>query len=158
MLESAPSSEETLCFYGKSKCVTNLKQRRLLENLGVEYRFFDLLKEPWTPAKLEKFVGNKPINECLNPTAPAVKSGQLDLNGMSRESLILRMCKEPVLIRRPLLVIGSWTAIGFDWSSLRDQLLLKQLLGPAEGNKHSDTWETCDKESWQSLNRCSHNG
>lgn len=103
-----------ILFYGKPRCATNQSQRRLLEAAGHEVVAHDLLAEPWTASRLRAFFGELPVAAWFNPAAPKVKSGALDIQRMTPERALSMLLAEPVLIRRPLLEIGTRRIVGFD--------------------------------------------
>jgi nitrogenase-associated protein len=107
-------------FYGKPRCATNQRQRGLLEAAGHEVRARDLLKEPWTAQRLREFFGALPVAAWFNPAAPRVKSGELDIQRMTPEQALEMMLVEPVLIRRPLLQVGTRRIVGFDPALLQE--------------------------------------
>lgn len=129
-----------LHFYGKAGCKTNLRQRRLLKQAGVSMEEHNLLTTPWTPETLKPFFSGLALPERFNMTAPAIKSGEVDVVRLSEEEALRLMCEQPLLIRRPLLRLDDWFGCGFD----REQLA--RLLGrelevndgqPDEGCRHS---------------------
>ncbi|MCG8611081.1 MAG: hypothetical protein MI864_11145 [Pseudomonadales bacterium] len=91
-----------ITFYGKPKCVTNRKQVSMLRKAGIRVNEVNVLEHPWSPGELKLFLQGRPVENWLNPSAPAVKDGRFSLQ--QPEDVILQaLCDEPVLIRRPLI-------------------------------------------------------
>lgn len=132
----------TVIFYEKPGCINNTKQKALLAAAGHVVDPRNLLTEPWTPARLQQFFGDRPIAQCFNQTAPAIKSGQVQPDCVDAETALALMVQDPLLIRRPLMQVGDRCEVGFDkdmvdrWIGLQaaegeqekhDQLILQDL-------------------------------
>ena len=115
----------TVIFYEKPGCINNTKQKALLSAAGHIVDARNLLTEPWTPERLRQFFGDRPIAQCFNPTAPAIKSGQVQPDRVDAETALALMVQDPLLIRRPLMQVGDRCEAGFDkdvvdqWIGLR---------------------------------------
>ena len=64
-------------FYEKPGCLTNARQKALLERHGCELTVCNLLSEPWSETRLYAFLENRPVAEWFNPAAPKIKSGEI---------------------------------------------------------------------------------
>lgn len=103
-----------LQFYEKPGCLTNQRQRALLTSLGHRLTVRDLLREPWTAARLRPFFGERPVAEWFNPAAPRVKSGEVSPQVLGEAVALALMLADPVLIRRPLLETPWGFLAGFE--------------------------------------------
>jgi len=112
----------TVVFYEKPGCLTNARQKALLERHGCELSVRDLLSEPWTEAQLYAFLANRPVCEWFNPAAAKIKSGEIDPRAQDRDSAMALLLEEPLLIRRPLLDTGFGKTAGFDDFTVLSQL------------------------------------
>lgn len=101
-------------FYEKPGCANNLRQKKLLQEKGLQLEAKNLLTEPWTAAKLIAFFNGLPVNAWFNQNAPLIKSGQLRLDMLSEKEAIECMLLDPILIRRPLIEIGGRRIVGFE--------------------------------------------
>jgi nitrogenase-associated protein len=108
-----------IIFYAKPGCATNARQRKLLESAGHQVLVRDLLTEPWTAQRLREFFSGLPVPEWFNPAAPRIKSRNLDPHGLSEERALALMLADPLLIRRPLIEIGTTRIAGFDPQQLQ---------------------------------------
>ena len=112
-------------FYEKTGCSGNNRQKELLRTHGIALDVRSLLDENWDKESLEAFFEGLDPKEMLNPFAPQLKDGSFTIEGYSKESLIEKMLKEPILIRRPLLQIGAVKLCGFDIAKLNSLLHVK---------------------------------
>ncbi len=98
----------------KPGCVNNTKQIKMLQEKGHNVIVRDLFSVPWCTATLQKFFKDIPFEKWINPTAPRVKRGDVDLAKITPDNAIVEMVKDNYLIRRPLLIAGGVYASGFD--------------------------------------------
>jgi len=137
----------TILFYEKPGCQNNIRQKKILELSGHIVEPINLLVHQWTTEELGHFLGEKPIAECFNPAAPAIKSGLINPFEFSKEEALEIMIKEPLLIKRPLLKIGNQCIQGFDTSLLQQMINLSPV-------KDADT--IAEKSGMHDLNSCPH--
>jgi nitrogenase-associated protein len=104
----------TVVFYEKPGCLTNAKQKAALRSLGHELQVRDLLAEPWTAQRLRGFFGDLPLVDWVNPTAPRLRAGEVDVARLDEEQLLAAMLDDPLLIRRPLIETDAGRQCGFD--------------------------------------------
>lgn len=109
-------------FYEKPGCAGNARQKRALEAAGCRVQTHDLLREPWTAARLQAFLVDLPVAQWFNPAAPRIKSGDIDPATLDADGALALLLAEPLLIRRPLIVVGDWRAAGFDAAALEQRL------------------------------------
>lgn len=101
-------------FYEKPGCKNNTKQKTLLTAAGHEVEAHNLLLEAWTPEKLRSFFGLHPVVEWFNRAAPRVQSGEVIPEQIDAETALRLMIQDPLLIRRPLMQVGTQCEVGFD--------------------------------------------
>jgi nitrogenase-associated protein len=102
-----------IVFYEKPGCIGNQRQKILLRSLGYSLEVRDLLRQDWNPVLLRTFFGDKPVQQWFNQSAPAITSGQLDIESMGEEEALALMQSQPILICRPLLEYGDLKQSGF---------------------------------------------
>jgi nitrogenase-associated protein len=110
MVETDP---QALIFWEKPGCAGNNKQKLLLRKQGINLQVRNLLTTVWTAESLRPFFTGKPVSEWFNLSAPAVKSGRLDLQSLSESEALNLMVSEPLLICRPLLKYHGFVQSGF---------------------------------------------
>ena len=119
----------TILFYEKPGCQNNTRQKAMLELSGHAVQSVNLLEYPWSKEELEKYLGDKPVDKCFNPAAPAIKSGEINPLAYTKEEAVLMMIENPLLIKRPLLQIGEHRIQGFDTTVLRNLISLSGVQG-----------------------------
>jgi nitrogenase-associated protein len=72
------------------------------------------LAEPWTAERLQEFFKDKPVSEWFNRASPRIKSGEIDPQQVTADLALSLLLADPLLIRRPLIEIGSVLIAGFD--------------------------------------------
>ena len=123
----------SVVFYEKPGCVNNMRQKTLLAAAGHSVWAKNLLKEKWTPMRLRPFFGDLPVSRWFNPSAPRIKSGELNPERMSEDEALLQMVNDPLLIRRPLMEVDNQCRAGFDqtevdhWIGLQSGLTVQDL-------------------------------
>ncbi|MGR9100235.1 MAG: ArsC/Spx/MgsR family protein [Gammaproteobacteria bacterium] len=107
-------------FYEKPGCAGNARQKKLLVRAGHTLTVKDLLRENWSqkPNELQAFFAGLPVYEWFNRSAPAIKQGLVDPGAVDADRAIALMIAEPILIRRPLMQVGSQRVAGFDEESV----------------------------------------
>jgi len=101
-------------FYEKPGCINNTKQKLLLQSCGHEVIACSLLSEAWTAETLKPFFTGIPISEWFNRAAPRIKSGEVNPADFDENAALEAMLADPLLIRRPLMVVDNAFICGFD--------------------------------------------
>lgn len=122
----------TVIFYEKPGCINNTKQKALLTAAGHVVDARNLLTEPWTPDRLRQFFGDRPIAQCFNPTAPAIKSGKVRPDRVEAATALALMVQDPLLMRRPLMQVGDRCEVGFDPDTVDRWIGLQAVAGAPE--------------------------
>ena len=103
-----------ITFYTKLGCLAAGKQLRLLRESGHRIDVQDLLTQPWRASELAKYFSGLPVAERFNMNAPRVKSGEINPAALDVDAALELMLADPLLIRRPLMVVGNRRICGFD--------------------------------------------
>ena len=104
----------TVVFYEKPGCGNNTKQKVWLAASGHTVLAKNLLTEKWSAARLRPFFGNLLVAQWFNPSAPRIKSGEVDPAVLDAQTALDLMIAEPLLIRRPLMEVDGKCRVGFD--------------------------------------------
>jgi len=104
----------TIKFYEKPGCSNNTKQKLLLQACGHKVEAYSLLTEAWSAETLKLFFTNIPIAEWFNRSSPRIKSGELIPEHLDENAALQAMLADPLLIRRPLMVVDNTYICGFD--------------------------------------------
>jgi arsenate reductase len=94
----------------------------LRKGLGAELDERDYAKTALGAAELRDLFADRDPRDFLNPRSPAFKAMGLVGRTLSREQAIALMVKEPNLLKRPIVVVGTEIIAGFDRERLRAAL------------------------------------
>lgn len=123
-------------FYEKPGCKGNLRQKLLLAAAGHTVLAKNLKTEAWTTDRLLAFLGQLPISEWFNRSAPAIKSGEIVPENLVFENALHLLLDNPLLIRRPLMEIeksgGTERQVGFDIATVDAWIGLNHLALPED--------------------------
>ncbi len=109
-------------FYEKPFCAANAKQKQILRESGCTLIERNLLEHGFDRETLRAFMGDANVAEWFNPAAPAVKNGLIDPERLGEEEAMALLMSDPILIRRPLMIIGSEKLCGFDAAKVAEIL------------------------------------
>lgn len=102
-----------IVFYEKPGCVNGGKQKKILENAGHTLECRNILEYPWTYDELLLFVKGKTPGLMMNWTAPVIKKGELNPEDLSFSEAMEKMLEDPILIKRPLIIVDGSYIQGF---------------------------------------------
>jgi arsenate reductase len=97
--------------YHNPRCGTSRKTLELLRQKGIEPHVIEYLKTPPTAAELARLLGLMGMKARDLVRKKEDAAAKLDL-GMPEDRLIAAMVKEPILIERPIVVVGSKARLG----------------------------------------------
>lgn len=109
-------------FYEKPFCAANAKQKAILRKSGCTLIERNLLEHGLDADDLLSFMGNKSVPEWFNPAAPAIKNGHVLPDTLNEAEAIELLMSDPILIRRPLMIIGTEKLCGFDADKVSEVL------------------------------------
>ena len=108
----------TIRFYEKPRCTGNARQKAILLSAGHRLVTENLLEFPFTKEDLRSYFGALPVAQWFNAMAPKVKSGEVDIHSLDENQALEAMLADPLLIRRPLMEVGSVRLVGFNIEEL----------------------------------------
>jgi arsenate reductase (glutaredoxin) len=100
--------------YHNPKCTKSRETLALLLERGLQPKVVEYLKTPPSAAELDAILerlGSEP-RALLRTKEPAYKEAGLDNPELTRKQLIAAMVKHPIVIERPIVVVGKRAAIG----------------------------------------------
>lgn len=109
-------------FYEKPFCAANAKQKQILRASGCTLIERNLLEHGLDAEALRSFMGDNAVADWFNPAAPAIKNGEIFPETLDEASAMELLMANPILIRRPLMVIGSEKLCGFDADKVSEVL------------------------------------
>jgi Spx/MgsR family transcriptional regulator len=90
-----------------------------LRSLGVQLQERDLGKEPLNESELQALIGNADVAEFLNTRSARYRDQGLKAKPPTKAQAIKLMAQDPNLIKRPIIVKGQLTVIGFNEAKIR---------------------------------------
>lgn len=109
-------------FYEKPFCAANAKQKQILRQSGCTLIERNLLEHGLDKETLRAFMGDKQVSDWFNPAAPAIKNGEIDPENLNEVQALDLLMGNPILIRRPLMIIGAEKLCGFDAQKVAEVL------------------------------------
>lgn len=109
-------------FYEKPFCAANAKQKQILRASGCTLIERNLLEHGLDAETLRSFMGDYEVADWFNPAAPAIKNGEISPETLNEAEAMELLMSNPILIRRPLMVIGSEKLCGFDEKKVSEVL------------------------------------
>ncbi len=109
-------------FYEKPGCVTNKKQKKMLRKSGCVVIERNLLQHGMRSDELYSFFENRPVEDWFNPNAPQIKSGHINPEKLTEDEAMNLLFLEPILIKRPLMIINREKFCGFEQQKIEDLL------------------------------------
>jgi len=119
------TEQNRVIFYEKTGCAGNQRQKKVLTSQGITFEVKSLLDTKWDTKSLSEFFTDLDKNQIINESAPKIKNKEIDIESLTKDEIISFMCKEPLLIRRPLLEIGNEKICGFDIEKINHVLKSK---------------------------------
>lgn len=103
-----------IIFYEKPGCMTNAKQKQALRDAGYKVIERDLLNHGMKEEELYEFFKKMPVTKWFNPNAPQIKNGEILPINLTPEEALTMVTQNPILLRRPLMIIGEKKLCGFN--------------------------------------------
>ncbi|MCZ6605640.1 MAG: arsenate reductase (glutaredoxin) [Alphaproteobacteria bacterium] len=106
--------EESVEIYYNPKCSKCRQVLQLLRDRGIEPEIIEYLVDPPDQREMELLLERLEMEprEVMRTKEPAYKELGLNDATLSRESLIRAMVENPILIERPIVVVGNRICIG----------------------------------------------
>lgn len=95
--------------YQHSKCGSCKKALQWLKKNEVEYKYFDIISQPPSLPLLKKAYHfyDKNIKKILNTSGKSYREKKDTLLQKKEEDILQEMIKDPMLIKRPLIVFDN---------------------------------------------------
>lgn len=104
----------SVTIYHNPRCSKSRRTLELLRERGVEPEVVEYLQTPPSAAELERLLGllGMQPRELMRQKEAAYLEAGLDDPGLSRAEQIARMVKHPIVIERPIVVVGERAVLG----------------------------------------------
>ena len=85
----------------------------------IEFEEREYGKTPLSENELREIIGNGPIERFLNTRTPLYREKNMKQKPPSKDEAIKLMVKDPNLLKRPVIIKGQTTLIGFDEAAVK---------------------------------------
>jgi len=109
-------------FFEKPGCATNAKQKQTLLQAGCMLFEKDLLNNGLDKNELREFFEGIQPSEWFNQNAPKIKKKQIDVASLDENEILDLFMQEPILIKRPLLIVNGEKMCGFNQTRIEQAL------------------------------------
>jgi len=101
--------------YGLPHCTTTKNALEVLIDKGYDAQIIDYREHKLTKEELLKYFkqSGQPITAWLNTSGQAYRDQKEKIQGQAESVILQMMAKEPMLIKRPLLVSDTLVLAGF---------------------------------------------
>lgn len=130
----------TIVLYEKPGCINNARQKQLLTEAGHVVDARNLLTADWQLDELRSYFSGMPLTEWFNPSAPAIKKGDIVPAELDEDQTLVLMQQDPLLIRRPLMRVGNTRRAGFNFDDIHNWIGLSP-----DTEKHNANLEACPR-------------
>ena len=105
---------EKITIYHNPKCSKSRQTLQLLRERGIEPIIVEYLKQPLNASQLKRLLKMLQLEprELMRKKESEYKDLNLADTKLSQESLINAMAEYPILMERPIVVVGSKAALG----------------------------------------------
>ena len=114
-------------FYHYPRCSTCVKAKKWLASQGVEVTAINLAEAPPTKQQLKKIheTSGKPMKALFNTSGQSYRNGSFKdkLPTMTQDEQLKALAADGMLIKRPILVLGNKSLIGFKLTEWEEGLL-----------------------------------
>ena len=105
---------EKVTIYHNPKCSKSRQTLQLLRERGIEPIIVEYLKQPLNASQIKKVLKMLQLGprELMRKKESEYKDLNLADNKLSQDSLINAMAEHPILMERPIVVVGSKAVLG----------------------------------------------
>jgi len=100
--------------YGIPTCGSIRKAKQWLKNQGIEFEFIDLKKEPVGCDKIDEWLKQVDMKTLFNSRGTKYRMLKLKELNLDDEGKREWLCKENLLIKRPVIEYNDKVIVGFD--------------------------------------------
>jgi len=107
-------SQDKLIIYHNSSCSKSRETLQILQDKNLDPEVIEYLDEPPSKQELTRIIALLGIGarDLLRNTEQAFKDAGLDDDSLSETEIIAAICEHPVLLQRPIVVVGDKAIIG----------------------------------------------
>jgi len=103
-----------MTLYGIKTCDSVRKAIKYLKNSNIEYTFSDLRDTPPKCSQIKSWLEQVELNKLFNSRGTTYRKLELKKMNLTDEQKVEWLCKDSMLIKRPVLEFNGKTICGFD--------------------------------------------
>jgi len=109
--------------YGIKHCDSVKKALKFFQTHHIEYRFHDIKTEPITRLKITGWLEHVALSKLFNTRSTTYRNLKLKEHHLSDDDKIAWLCKEPMLLKRPVVEYTNGTLVGFNHANYEGEFL-----------------------------------
>lgn len=109
--------------YGIKNCDSVKKALKFFKTHHIEYQFHDFKTESLECSRVKNWLEHVELSKLLNTRGTTYRNLKLKERDLSDDDKIAWLCKEPMLIKRPVVEYNNNTLVGFDQSLYEGEFL-----------------------------------
>lgn len=136
-----------IMFFEKTGCKNNTKQKQILEHNGHEVEAIDIINYQWTKQALLAFFNDIEPKHWFNLNAPSITNGSIITGSFDKDTALEALLNEHILIKRPLMVIGSTKLVGFNIEEINKIVTINPNAHPSIPSMLDDISKGCPNKN-----------
>lgn len=109
--------------YGIKTCDSVRKALKFFKENSIDVEFMDIRKEPPAHSVIKSWCDKTDINVVFNSRGTTYRTLKLKELNLDKDGKFDWLCKEPMLIKRPVVDYNSDTLIGFNEQKYKETFL-----------------------------------
>ncbi len=109
--------------YGIKNCDSVKKALKFLKAHALEYRFYDFKTDSFECHRLEQWLHHVELAKLFNTRSTTYRNLQLKELNLNNDEIKQWLCKEPLLIKRPVIEYDGGVLVGFNVALYEGELL-----------------------------------
>jgi len=112
-----------MTLYGIKTCDSVKKALKYLKNSNIEYTFSDLRQSPPECSQIKSWLEQVELNKLFNSRGTTYRKLELKKMNLTDEQKVEWLCKDSMLIKRPVLEFNGKTLCGFDEQTWDEEIV-----------------------------------
>tara|TARA_B110000444_G_C18680273_1_gene519368 strand:- start:477 stop:830 length:354 start_codon:yes stop_codon:yes gene_type:complete len=106
--------QHEVTIFHNPRCSKSRAALQIVKKLGIEPIIIEYLKNPPTPEKIKLILNKLGVNprDIMRTKEPVYLEKELNNQDLANEELIDAIAESPILLERPIILVGEKAAIG----------------------------------------------
>ena len=106
--------QHEVTIFHNPRCSKSRAALQIVKKLGIEPIIIEYLKNPPTPEKIKLILNKLGVNprDIMRTKEPVYLEKELNNQDLANEELIDAIAESPILLERPIILVGGKVAIG----------------------------------------------